>query len=216
LAPPAQAQIAGSLRVDSDYRWRGESLSDGRPALRLGLAWDDAQGSFAGLTVGTARLSPYRSGWQLAGHAGIARRGSGGAPGWELGALATRFTAVPRAAYGEIFAGLLGEGWSLRLYSSPNYYGTGTPSAYLELESAWAPAPGWRTVLHAGMLTWLGTVPRELHRTRTDLRLQVNRALGDAELQIAWTTLSGQALYPYGEGSERRRSAWVAGLQYGF
>lgn len=212
----ARAQLASSLHIDSDYRWRGESLSDGRPSLRLQLGWDGKAGTYAGLTAGTVRLSPKRRGWQLTGHAGYARRGVGNRPGWEIGAQASHFSAEPYTDYGELFAGLLGSGWSVRLYLSPDYCGRGTPASYVEYDTAWIVAPGWRVLLHAGALTWLGSAPAGLPRTRADVRLGLSWSVSDAELQLSWDTRSGRALYPYTKPREAPRSAWLLGLSYAF
>jgi uncharacterized protein (TIGR02001 family) len=215
-AQAAQAQVAAGARIDSDYRWRGESLSDGRPSLRAQLDWDGSAGAFAGLSAGTARLSHEGGGWQLTAHAGYARQGTSHRLGWEVGLLATRFSAEPDAGYGEVFAGLLASGWSVRLHASPDYYGRGTPAGYVEVDAAWTLAPGWRALAHAGALGWLGSAPAGLPRTRADGRLGLSRTLGDAQLQLAWDTRSGRGLYPYGTMREAPRSAWVLSLGYAF
>jgi uncharacterized protein (TIGR02001 family) len=215
-AHQARAQVAGSLRVDSDYRWRGESLSDGRPALRLQLGWDGSAGAFAGLSAGTARLGSEHGGWQITGHAGYAHRGVGKRPGWEVGLLATHFSTEPQAGYGEVFAGLLGSGWSVRLYASPNYYGRGAPTSYVEFDTAWTVAPGWRILFHAGAQTWLDGAPTGMPRTRADVLSGLSWTLRDAQFQLAWNSRSGHALYPYGTMRDASHSAWVLSASYAF
>jgi uncharacterized protein (TIGR02001 family) len=216
LAAPARAQTAASLRLESDYRVRGESLSDGRPAAHLSLGWDAPGGAFAGLTAGTVRLGSRDHGTQLTAYAGHAWRGDGARPGWEIGALATHFSAAGEADYAELFAGLLGPGWNLRLYLSPDYYGRGSASAYLEFETAAPLAPGWRALLHAGALGWLGEAPAGLPRTRADLRLGVARTWAGTELQLAWTLRSGPALYPYDTPRPALHGAWVLAWSVAF
>jgi hypothetical protein len=128
----------------------------------------------------------------------------------------TRFSAEPSASYGEFFAGLLGSGWSVRLYASPDYYGCGTPSSYVEYDAARTLAPGWRGLLHASALTWLGNAPAGLPPTCAGLRLRLSWTPGDAQLQLAWDTRSGRSLYPYGTMHEAAHSAWVLSLGYAF
>jgi hypothetical protein len=40
----ACAQVSGSATLLSDYRFRGVSLSDGQPAVQLGVAWERDDG----------------------------------------------------------------------------------------------------------------------------------------------------------------------------
>jgi hypothetical protein len=126
-----------------------------------------------------------------------------------MGALATHFSAEAEADYAELFAGLLGPGWNLRLYLSPNYYGRGSASAYLEFETAASLAPGWRALLHAGTQAWLGEAPAGLPRARADLRLGLVYTWAGTELQLARTQRSGPALYPYGTQRAAPHGAWV-------
>jgi len=44
----SNAQFGASLGVESDARFRGISLSGGRPDLRLSLSYDHASGVYAG------------------------------------------------------------------------------------------------------------------------------------------------------------------------
>lgn len=219
LAPegPALAQVSGSVRIDSDFRWRGESLSDERPAPRLSLGWDGEAGGFAGLSLGRVRLIHGLSTWHVLAHAGYVRRGIDGWPGWELGVVGSHFPSTSVADHGELFAGLVGQDWTLRLRVSPNYFGLRVGSAYVEYDTARELAPGWRGQLHLGALKWLGHGPLGVPDGRADLRLGVSRVLGDgAELQLAWSTHSGRSLYPIMAPREPARSAWTLGLSYAF
>lgn len=217
LVVPAQAQVSGSVRIDSDYRWRGESLSDERPAPRLSLGWDGESGAFAGLSLGRVRLIHGLGTWHVMAHAGYVRRGEGRWPGWELGAVRSHFPSTSVADHHEVFAGLVGQGWTLRLRASPNYFGLRVGTAYVEFDTAAELAHGWRGQLHLGALKWLGDGPLGVPDGRLDLRLGVSRALGDsAELQLGWTTHSGRSLYPLLAPREPARSAWTLSLLYAF
>src|SRR5438309_1327740 len=51
--PPAgaQAQVSGGLAITNDYRVRGISYSNQRPAVSVSLAGDFAGGAYAGATA---------------------------------------------------------------------------------------------------------------------------------------------------------------------
>src|SRR6266508_589758 len=57
FASVAAAQISGTVNLVSDYRYRGTSLSDDKPAAQLGLTYDDASGWYAGLSASTVRYA---------------------------------------------------------------------------------------------------------------------------------------------------------------
>ena len=72
-AGACRAQVAGSVGVVSDYRYRGMSLSDGRPAVQLSIDRDFAAGTYAGLMLSSVRLRdqagslPRRGAWEELG-----------------------------------------------------------------------------------------------------------------------------------------------------
>jgi uncharacterized protein (TIGR02001 family) len=55
-AQSATAQLSGTLSAVSDYRYRGVTFSDRRPAAQAGLAYDDPSGWYAGAFGSTVRL----------------------------------------------------------------------------------------------------------------------------------------------------------------
>ena len=68
-----RAQWSGSITVDSDYRFRGISLSDSKPALRLNGNLDTASGWYAGAAATQAKVGgtdPYA---QVLGYGGFVR-----------------------------------------------------------------------------------------------------------------------------------------------
>src|SRR5512144_2988221 len=78
-ASGAAAQLSGTVAVVSDYRYRGSSFSDDKPAAQLGLTYDDASGFYAGLFASTIRFdSPPSRGAQTIVFAGYAQRTSSG------------------------------------------------------------------------------------------------------------------------------------------
>ena len=74
VAQRAQAQWNGEVEVTSDERWRGRSLSAGRPAATVSLGYDDRSGIYVD---GSATVAALRSGPDLVSigvDAGYARR----------------------------------------------------------------------------------------------------------------------------------------------
>ncbi|PHV04340.1 hypothetical protein CSQ96_26425 [Janthinobacterium sp. BJB412] len=142
----AGAQTSGSVTLSSDYRWRGESLSDGRAASQLAVNYDNAAGWYGGAQLASVRLRE-RDGAQAITYAGLARRQASGWS-WEAGASATVHSRDHASDYREGFVGLAGERLGVRLSLAPRYLGRDLRSAYLELKSyatsAYsAPAPAY-------------------------------------------------------------------------
>src|SRR5262245_32129023 len=57
-AQEAPAQLSGTLTGVTDYRYRGVTFSDRRPAAQAGLTYDDPSGWYAGAFGSTLRLHP--------------------------------------------------------------------------------------------------------------------------------------------------------------
>jgi uncharacterized protein (TIGR02001 family) len=53
------AQVQGDVALLSDYRFRGESLTEGRPALQAGVNYDHSSGLFVGGLVSNVRRSRW-------------------------------------------------------------------------------------------------------------------------------------------------------------
>jgi uncharacterized protein (TIGR02001 family) len=211
-ARPAQAQFAGSLSLQSDYRQRGVSLSDLRPALGLTLADDFASGVYLGAS--TVAQDAARGGPRLLGHMEYlgyaARRGDGVT--WDVGVdnqdLSVHGQTRIRARYSEAYFGVSNGDLGARLYLSPNYLRSGLSIAYLDLNGAYRPSTDWRLAAHLGVFEPLaGTAGTTVRRTRYDVRFDAVRRLGRAELDLGWTTAFPAALPETG----RSRPAIVVG-----
>ena len=102
----AWAQFSGSASIVSDYRYRGVSLSDDGPAAQLGLAYDAAQGWYAGVFVSTVKSDSYDEsrGVQSIAFAGYTWR-TPSALSFDAGADYIAVTASPRYDYPEVFGG---------------------------------------------------------------------------------------------------------------
>lgn len=195
----AQGQLGGAISVDSDYRLRGVSLTDNRPALSASLTYDHASGAYAGASVVTHGITDAGGG--LLGHmeyVGYAVRGRDGYD-WDVGVSNQDFTPYGpqrlHLRYSEAYVGVSKGDLSARLYYSPNYLRSWGTTAYLDLNAVVHPAPNWRLSGHAGALTPAGGGNGSV-RTRYDLRLGVARDLRAGEVRANFTTAfpSPQAL----------------------
>lgn len=189
----AAAQVGVGLRLETDYRFRGVSLSGGRPDLHLDLAWDGANGVYAGAAATSVELERGPRRGQLIGYFGLAR--ATGSVGWEFGATAAHFVAAGGYDYAELYAGLLGDGWNARLSFSPDYFGQGARTLYAELNAGRALLAPWRVFAHLGALGAIGGTADATH-PRHDLRAGLGATLEAWDLQLAWVEAGRGDVYP--------------------
>ncbi len=193
VATHARAQLAFSAAVDSDYRFRGLTLSGGQPDLRLSLAYDHASGAYAGLSVIGSRKYERSAG--LAAdieYAGFVSQRHGGMA-WEAGLTHTHIRERVVYDYNEVYGGLLSEHFSARLSWSPRYYGRRMQTLYTDLNAGQHLSSHWRVFGHAGALTPL-TGPQR--KGRYDVRIGVAASLHNYELQLAWSKSNPLITYP--------------------
>jgi uncharacterized protein (TIGR02001 family) len=203
VVTPARAQISASASLASDYRFRGISLSDGRPALTASLAYDHSSGAYAGVSV--IGLDAPHDGVEMLGdieYIGFATRKTMGVS-WDVGVHNENLTAYADKKYilryTELYAGLTSSNISAHLSYSPNYLKAGASILYADLDGALRPAAQWRLFGHVGVQTPLG--PPDIQpsrRERYDLRAGVAREFQRCEVDLAWTaglpTPANQAL----------------------
>lgn len=211
----AQAQFGASVAVESDHLFRGVSLSDGRPDLRLSIGYDHDSGVFAGAAATRVEFVRGRHSMQLLGYAGFVTRSAAGF-GVEFGATSSTFSGNTRYDYSEVFVGVSSERWSLRAYYAPDYFGFGQTTAYVELDANRPLDSRLRLFGHVGALTALGgSAIEDGRRTRADARVGIGLRLVDAvDLQLAWVTASRGGPYVVEYGS--RRDAVVLSLLASF
>ncbi len=214
LALPSRAQVAASVSLESDDLFRGVSLSDGRPVLNLGLAYDHRSGAFGGVTV--TAVDTRHSDIKTLGYAaylGYARRLDDGAS-WEVGVTNSRTLVYLDRRYSnyytEIYAGFSKNNISTHIYYSPRYLDEDAAAVYVDIDGAVEPAKDWRLFGHAGVLMSLGRTAPSGGRTRLDMRAGVARTYKAAELHLAWTASSRQPFYP--EWRKQKRSTLEAGV----
>ncbi|MGH6963304.1 MAG: TorF family putative porin [Phenylobacterium sp.] len=194
LAFPVRAQLSGSATLATDERLFGFSLTDGRPVLRVGAAYDHPSGFYVGGSV--AAHDPAREPARILGHTeylGFAHRTPGGLS-WDAGVNNVDLTLYLdrryHIQYNQLYVGASKGALDAHLYVSPNYPDRGAGTAYLDVNSAVRPAQGWRLSGHAGALVGLGgTELQDDRRTRYDVKLGVAREWTSHEISLGWTAV---------------------------
>jgi uncharacterized protein (TIGR02001 family) len=183
-SPAADAQVAVSLSLDTDYRHRGVSLSDSRPTVTLNLSYDQASGVYAGLSAIGADASDDDFGLLgQVGYVGYARR-VGVDTVLDIGATSSKFSRSSRSTeYSDFYLGVLDKNVAFHVHYSPNYFDLGRDALYSDLNLFFSPAAGWRLSGHAGWLDYLGDGPIALN-DRSDFRVAVARAFQSSELRL--------------------------------
>jgi len=199
LAAPSRAQVSGSATLLSDYRFRGISLSDDRPALQLAVAYDHADGVYAGVMASSARPDAD-SGHdvQVLPYAGFARRLDNGLS-WDAGVAYAAFVDASGYDYPEVHLGLASQHLSARLSYAHRYFGDDSDALYVELNGSRPVSDRVRLLGHAG---WLHHDTTEqsfpgLQEQHFDWRAGLGIAVAGCDLQVAWVAGDGEeARYP--------------------
>jgi uncharacterized protein (TIGR02001 family) len=176
--------------VQSDYRYRGISLSSGLPAATLDLAYDHSTGLYAGASaIGAVVSGQARSlGFiEYLGYVTPRRNGASFDVGVNNQNLAYFYgdRRIP-LNYSEVYVGVVGDSLSAHLHYSPNYLQPGYGALYAELDGSFKPAENWRLFAHLGETVPVGEV--EGRHPRFDARAGVARQFGRLELQASVTT----------------------------
>ncbi len=184
VAAPALAQLSSSLSVDSDYIYRGLSLSRDRPVVRLDLSYDHSSGAYGGVSLIGMRDTPAGDiGLSYIGYAGYVWQPLQG-PSWEAGISDTHIRNGAEYDNTEVYGGLITRAFTARVYYAPHYYGSRLRTLYSELGTSRRLTPNWRTFVHAGMLTPLDGVNR---RERYDVRAGLAVTVSHYEIEAAWS-----------------------------
>lgn len=192
VAAPAAAQVGVGISLKSDERFRGRSLSDGRPVATLDLSYDSKSGPYAGGSVTAILTGKERAGLlgarAYAGYATRTATGIGLDSGIASYLFTNRYSGNREDQYVEVYAGMSKGALSAYLRFSPDYLGRHTPVIYADISAARQLAPKWRLSGHLGVLAQTSGAP-DLggRRSRYDTRLGISRTLGSFEAQAAWT-----------------------------
>ena len=210
----AAAQVGGSVIVESDYRFRGISLSGGDPTAHLNLAYDHASGWYTGASLTGTELKPGSRKTALTAYLGYAsRRGDLGA--WEAGAVLNRFFGVTYYDYDEVYAGFIAERWTARVYYSPDYFGRSVRTMYAELNGNLPLTAQLRAFAHLGVLARLsGNVTPGGGQTRYDARIGLGLRIADFDASLAW--VDSNRGRPYVAAYDQSRSTAVLSASYDF
>ena len=183
-AAPAFAQLSSSLSVDSNYVYRGLTLSRDRPVVRLDLTYDHSSGAYGGVSLIGMRDNPDGDiGLSYVGYAGYVWQPVQG-PSWEAGISDTHIRNGADYDNTEVYGGVITRAFTARVYYAPHYYGSRMRTLYSELGTSRRLTPNWRTFVHAGMLTPLdGTSRRERYDVRAGLAVTVSHY----EIEAAWS-----------------------------
>ena len=210
-AAQAGAQISGSVSVVSDYRVRGVSLSNGRPEPQLSLGYDGRGGWYAGaFASGVDFKDEKTSHAQLLAYAGYASRHSSSGMAWDTGIAGSVFPGASGYDYIEASAGFATDKMNGRLHFSPDYFGGGAGTLYMEINSARPIRQRLRLLGHAGYLHVLGNAARsgEYARDSADVSLGLGIVMPAWSVRMAWVhrRMNGEISEPEGR---TRSPAWV-------
>ena len=213
----ASAQLSGTVSVVSDYRFRGVSLSEARPALQATLAVDEPGGWYGGIFASTVQL-PATAHTSAQGVAFIGFAGQL-EPGlhWDAGVNYSAFTKTPEYDYVELHGGVTWGDLSVRIHFSPSYFALDSASFYGEINAARRLSDRFTLLLHSGLLVPIGHsgyVVQTPH-PMADIRAGINVQFSETAVQLAWVAAThAQAVYPGLD--EHRRQTVVASISRAF
>jgi uncharacterized protein (TIGR02001 family) len=209
----AQAQWSATVAADSDYRFRGVSLSESGPTLRVAVNYDAPNACYAGGSATRVELAHGDRYAQLLGYGGCVIAAIDGRH-VEVGATYSHFTGDSSYDFAEAYVGVLAERWSARVHFAPDYFGRRVSTVYAELDTHLLLDADFRLFGHVGAVARIAGRDEAASRTRIDVRLGAGWVLRDLDLQIAWVAASRGGPFPAVYGS--RRSDWVARASYSF
>ena len=217
LATASTAQVSATASVTSDYRVRGVTLSEGRPAAQLDASYDADLGWYAGAFASNVQFYEHSDRQaQLMGYAGYARRLGGG---WSVdaGAAYSTFSGGDGYNYVEMHAGVTSDALSARLYFAPDYFGQGIHTLYGELNGSQRLFDRVKLIGHAGVLQLTAGATSETggHSPHADFLAGVEVEVQRFRLQVSRIAADGAShVYPIGSGHPA--GVWVARLSASF
>jgi uncharacterized protein (TIGR02001 family) len=213
-AAPASAGTGFAASIVSDARFRGYSLSEGRPVATLAFSNDDPLGFY----LGGSASAVLRHNGEPAPYALQLDAGYGTQIGREttldVGITHTSFTHYSSrsrgTSYTEVYAGIIHGGLSSTIYLSPDYFMRGRWTAYGEVNGNVSLGSNWSLDGHVGALAGLRTpVSTQVNRPGVDWSAGVTRQFGRISLHAKWSDgLPGHDFY---DRRRHSRSAVVVG-----
>ena len=189
------AQISGTASIVSDYRYRGVTLSDQKPAAQIGVAYDHPGGWYVGAFASTVRLAPPAGpGIQALAYTGFAATLPSGIS-VEAGADYSAFTSATGYDYGQVYLGMAKENIGARIYFAPRYYGQPAQALYVEINGAQPLVDSVRLLLHVGWLSTRSTYPHgpQVEQHVVDGRIGLGVDYDLFHIELAWVGLNSGA-----------------------
>ena len=218
-ASPAAAQVGAVVSVFSDSRFRGISLSDGRPVGILDLSYDASNGLYAAVSgsVVDARHEGLRA-LSVALNGGYAKRLRSGLTG-DVGIVHSRYShysgVASGRAYTEVYAGVAGKLVGTRLSVSPNYLGGARWTAHDEIDGHLDLSTRLQVDGEVGVLIpFGGRANGGNSRAEVDARVGVTQRVGRLAFHAALTANSGSSDIYADRG--HARTALVVGISSAF
>jgi uncharacterized protein (TIGR02001 family) len=209
----ARAQLGASIAVDSDYRFRGVTLSESGPTARASFNYDAANGCYGGASATRVELARGDRYVQALGYAGCAVPAGVGRH-LESGLALMHFSGDASYDFVEGYVGVLGERWGARVHLAPDYFGRHVTTVYAELDGHTLLDERLRVFAHAGAIVRVAGDGGSASRSRADVRFGLGWATRGLDLQIAW--LAATRGGPYPAVYDKRPAAWVASASYSF
>jgi len=197
-ASGAAGQFSGTASGVTDYRYRGITLSDRKPAAQAGFNYDDSTGWYAGALGSTVLIAPPHgpaSYFQAIAYAGYAKRLPGGVS-VEAGGDYSAFAGESDINYGEVYVGAATDSLGARIYYSPRYFGQSSNSVYGEIDATQPLIDRVRLRVHVGFLRYRYESPYgAMHIVQptqnvVDGRIGLRIDLDPLQLEIAWVGVS--------------------------
>ena len=189
------AQWSGSVAWLSDERFRGDSLSNGRPVLEGAINGDLDNGLYAGSLLSVGPLGEHGDLKHAQLYAGYARPLVVMPLTWDIGFVSYRFWHADDTYsydYSETYAALHGQRWNIRLAHALHYFGGNASATYFEANAAQPLGPRWSLTGHLGGLYGPASVDEHLasQHMRVDFRAGVSYMQEALTLSLALTALA--------------------------
>ena len=209
LSSPALAQVSGNFALLSDYRFRGISLTSGKPAAQLSATYDDPHGWYAGGTLSAVLASCWQDcgGLQSIVYAGYATQHASGVA-WDAGGDFWFSVTGNDYRFGEAHLGASYRDTSARVYYAPDYFGQSVSAVYAELNQALPLGSRARLLGHIGWLHTSSSPYGVPSATRADVLLGASIDVEFFELQLTWQHAAARGT-AYPAYPNERRNAWV-------
>jgi uncharacterized protein (TIGR02001 family) len=211
------AQFSGSASLLSDYRYRGVSLSDNKPAAQLAVAYDDASGWYGGAFASNVDLGyPTKQELQAIAFAGYARRLPSGLS-FEAGADYSVITGGRNYNSAEVYVGIASDNVSARLYYAPLYFGQEPGVIYGEINASHRLLDWVRLLAHGGVLRNISesAYGRRADRHVFDASIGVVLDFDQFSAQLSWVGINSLNT-PYPATSPTNKNGLVLTLVRSF